>query len=464
MPAAPATVEAKQMVTPAPAPAAGQTSTTRTPTSSQASPATPKPDADAAHLPTVLAASAAQPATPLATAAMVVATAETKPAAPQAHLPAAIPTSASIQSAAIPIRTTCPVQPCMRDNAFVGPMPPPAYALTGATVVAAAPADAAAKNNTAGATKGAPADDSWHLGDWCQDAWGEFSNWATREPVVTANVGMDILKPYWKSNPAFSVVSNTSPVLARVTDFDFSMQAVPQFTLGVMGSDNFGVRFGWWGFAAQNSQVTPVAAAGLTAGPLGLPLTAVPGQGIIADSKLRFDVWDFEAFELFHPCRWSLLVSGGIRYAHLSQDYTAVVGGGSGGTFDLLSGHNFNGAGPTLSVGGKRPLGDSNLYVYGNLRGSVLFGSGQQTAADNLGVGNIIQATDDVLPEAELEIGLGWYRALGQAQFFAQVGLVSQVWIDAGNSSRSEITPTVLSQTDATLGLLGLSMRVGVNY
>jgi hypothetical protein len=340
-------------------------------------------------------------------------------------------------------------------------MPP---ACTCAAVVAAAPTDAAAKNTAAGATKGVPADDSWHIGEWCQDIWGEFSNWATREPVVTANLGMDILKPYWKSNPAFAVV--TSPTTARITDFDYGMQVVPQFTLGMLTQEDFGFRFGWWGFASQNSEATLAPGGAVTAAPLGLALPAASGQAIVADSKLRFDVWDFEAFELFHPCHWSLLLSGGIRYAHLSQDYAAIVGGGAGGALTALtSGHDFSGAGPTVSLCGKRPLGAANLYVYGNLRGSILFGNGRQTAADSVGVGNITQTTDDVMPEAELEIGLGWYRALGQAQFFAQMGLVSQVWIDAGNSSRSEISPiSAGSQTDATLGLLGLSMRVGINY
>ena len=333
------------------------------------------------------------------------------------------------------------------------------------STVAAAAVAAAATTTAAAGTKAPPeADDISRVDEWCHDLWGEFSNWATREPVVCADVGLDILRPYWRSNPAFAV-GGGGPFVGRVTDFDYSAQAVPQFTLGVVGHDNFGFRFGWWGFAAQNSAFTGVPALGTSAAPLGVQLPALAGQGIAAASKLRFDVWDFEAFELFQPCRWSLLLSGGIRYAHLSQDYAATVVSGAGSTLSaLLAGNNFNGAGPTLALCGKRPLGDSNLYVYGTLRGSILFGDGKQTVAES-GIADGIQSTnDDVLPEAELELGLGWYQALGQARLFAEIGLIGQAWLEAGNSSRSEIGFGVGNQTDTTLGLFGLSMHVGVNY
>ena len=100
-----------------------------------------------------------------------------------------------------------------------------------------------------------------------------------------------------------------------------------------------------------------------------------------AASKLRFNVLDVEATELLEYSSWHFLLTGGLRYAHISQDYSAVLANGAGAPLaTLASGHNFNGAGPTVSLTGKRPIGLTNLYVFGSARGSVLFGNAKQSA------------------------------------------------------------------------------------
>jgi hypothetical protein len=413
----------------------------------------------------------------------------------------------AINPATLPKSTaSAPVASQRRADLFVGPLLPQdeSTVLTAGATQVKLPDVAAAPSPTPGATKTPPSppDDSWHLGsgcclglcggcrdlchscreccdrcgEHCRDLWGECCNWGAREPIVVANVDLDFLKPYWKTNPAFVVGTMAGPVpTVHVTDFDYSMQVVPQFTLGVMGHDEIGVRFGWWGFAAQSSDFTSVGAGAIatSAAPLGILVPAVATQGLAASSKFRFDVWDFEAFEIFHPCNLSLLVSGGVRYAHISQNYNAFAVDAAGLQLEsVLSGHNFNGAGPTVSVTGKHGLGESNFYIYGNARGSVLFGQGKQTAScllAGIDFADVNNSWNDVLPELEFEVGLGWYRALGQARVFAQAGLVGQAWFEAGNSSRSDLSGvlgsfSVGSQTDGTLGLLGLSVRVGVNY
>ena len=49
------------------------------------------------------------------------------------------------------------------------------------------------------------------------------------------------------------------------------------------------------------------------------------------------------------------LASAGVRYAHLSQGYNAVVVNRDGSTgTSILSGNNFNGAGPTAALEARR--------------------------------------------------------------------------------------------------------------
>lgn len=302
----------------------------------------------------------------------------------------------------------------------------------------------------------------------CGDLWNCCCSWAGDGPTVTASTGFRILKPYWKNNPAFFVSDGTTGI---GTDFDFTTQFVPQFTIGAVGANGFGFRLGWWGFANQTNEFSVIAPGGnaVSAAPLGAQLFGAAATGISAASKLRFNVWDFEATELVEYSSWYFLLTGGLRYAHISQDYAAVLTNGGGTPLaTLASGHNFNGVGPTVSLTGKRPIGLTNLYFFGSARGSVLFGNAKQSAV--LGAADAYASADAVVPEAEVEIGLGYHRSVGRARFFAQAGLIGDVWYEAGNSSRSYITPVIggapglYNSADNNLGLLGLDFRLGVNY
>src|SRR5262249_8024945 len=137
---------------------------------------------------------------------------------------------------------------------------------------------------------------------------------------------------------------------------------------------------GWWGFAVSDTAFTSGPAA--SAAPLGLQaVTLRPTDSLGAFSQLRLNVWDFEATEDLSVGPWSILVAGGVRYAHLAETYNATVRttAGTPGQ-ELASGHNFNGAGPTLAFAVNRPLGSTHFYLYGNCRGSVLFGTAKQSA------------------------------------------------------------------------------------
>ncbi len=111
-------------------------------------------------------------------------------------------------------------------------------------------------------------------------------------------------------------------------------------------------------------------------------------------------------------------------------------------TNNLLSGHNFNGLGPILSLEGRYPLGNSGLALLASARGGLLFGSGSEQATNtilsldptngNAIVGQTaIQATRSVrgvMPFAEFELGAEWGRKIGIYQLSLQTALVGQVW------------------------------------
>jgi hypothetical protein len=188
------------------------------------------------------------------------------------------------------------------------------------------------------------------------------------------------------------------------------------------------------------------------------------------------DVWDFELTDDVRLSRWAGLVALGVRYAHLSQEYSAATTDVTvAGPLALFASHNFNGAGPTLALELHRDLGLCGLYFFGYGRGSVLFGSASersdiQSPSGSLGFTDLTTAAQrqPVLPVGEIDFGLGWNRALRHTVLYAQVGFVGQVWWGAGNvTSETSAISTLLGDSGTrndNLGLIGLSFRTGVNF
>jgi hypothetical protein len=121
-----------------------------------------------------------------------------------------------------------------------------------------------------------------------------------------------------------------------------------------------------------------------------------------------------------------------------------------------------------------RLIGCTHVYWYGNFRGSLLFGTVKQSAslagAGTVDTEDVTSSGHGVLPVGELEIGLGWERDMGTAHVFVRSGLISQVWYEAGNASRSAVAvapfgaPANAAAFDSNLGLFGFSVRAGVDY
>ncbi len=280
--------------------------------------------------------------------------------------------------------------------------------------------------------------------------------------------------------------------LASRQDFGHDLEVSPLIWIGVVNNDGLGFRTRWWQLReSSGTLVVNGDATGSTeitsASPLGLSISS-PSRtledGVGADvwlfhRELKLAVWDVEATQSFDVGSWTLLVTGGARLAHIAQNYSALRSNGgpdpAAGVLvqqdasALWSGHSFNGAGPMASLEARRPIADSGLVLYGNARGSILFGTRKQTAStEEVYVGTLADNTpfnlrtsdvatargDAVLPVVECEVGVEYGRPVGRFYPFVRAGLVSQVWFNAGNSS----------STDGTFGFLGLEAALGVNF
>jgi hypothetical protein len=288
---------------------------------------------------------------------------------------------------------------------------------------------------------------------------------------LTFGGGIYLLQPNWGSNPAYHVTTITktkgfSLFTRTYQDFRYDLQAAPLAWFGFYNENGLGGRLRWFLFEASSREgviVTPDSTV-RTARPLGLILES----GVVGDefrflSNLKLHVWDLEGTRSWNGDNWQLQAAAGVRYAHLSQDYLAMLRPGPGSPTepkDLRFSHNFNGAGPTLAVEGKYCLGCSGLALYGNGRGAILFGTGKeqllQTSTNSVHDHRRQQA--DVLPVSELEVGVQFTRCAFHGLLFIQTGFVGQVWWGAGNASHSD------RNDDTNLGFVGLVVRAGVNF
>lgn len=298
--------------------------------------------------------------------------------------------------------------------------------------------------------------------------------------------GVYLLQPRFDNNMAFGIqgTANRSagPIPPgnpgiRVTqrvEIEHELTAAPEVWIGYRHESGFGGRFRYWSFREGTDQIVnggagPINSTMLfSAAPLGLSL--VNGtQVMAATSKLQLQVYDAEAQYNARAAGWNMLFSGGVRFAQIDQSYNAFVP--QTGNNTLLSNNDFRGAGPTLAVELRHPLGATPLNLYGLARGSLVFGTGRQDAS--LPDQNIValDQRDMAVSVGELELGLEYDRCIGRSRIFGQVAVVGQNWSAPGGASRSSVNVLPggsfvgASYTgDSDINFLGLALRLGVSF
>src|SRR5262245_50759943 len=258
--------------------------------------------------------------------------------------------------------------------------------------------------------------------------------------TIVGGLGVYFIQPNFESNAAFQTTTSIGGVtILRRHDFRYDMDAAPSAWIGWVNDCGFGARLRWFLYdqGAHEETINPGDTTIRSASPIGIPaiVSSKAGNRFSADSGLAVQTFDFELTQSVPGCcDWDLVVAGGIRYAHVAQTYNAfgtttpvaAVLPSAG----ILSGHNFNGAGPTIALEGRRRFGCSGFALYGNLRGSLLFGSAEAQAFRTATAGGVTTIThdsatqqSDVLPIGEIEVGAEYVRGFGRACGVLQVGL-----------------------------------------
>jgi hypothetical protein len=319
-----------------------------------------------------------------------------------------------------------------------------------------------------------------------------------------AGAGVLILQPHWSNNPAYERVgSNAAETLQtnQRVDFDMGAAAAPLIWLGYVGENGFGIRARWSRFYDKSSLSLNSPAQGdptistYSAYPAGVGFSPVPSSSpdyndaFTFASDLTMDVTDLEILWDLHPARGSLLFGAGLRYAHLAQNYdatwvstaTPLASTQDKFTETLVSGHNFSGAGPVVSVEAGYPLGTSGFRFLGGARGSLLFGTGRQQAdllvTDTEGGGNLYSpaltsnsaSVGGVLPVLEFELGADWGHNLGAYRFAIQTAMIGQLWFYGGNASNTtgafgSSYSQQIPNNQETLGLVGARIAASMSY
>lgn len=334
-----------------------------------------------------------------------------------------------------------------------------------------------------------------HCDDICGSAWGaghagSLNACGEATGGWFGDIGFYVLRPQWSGgNPAFAAQTTdvgTGATARQQFDFDHDYNFAPLVSIGYAGPNGLGFRGRWWTLRSREGFDTGVTGtpddnyAFATPSLLGTGGNVNIGDGEeVAGSfrnRLAMDVIDLERTWSNHFGRSALLLSSGVRYAHVGQTYDADLAFSDGIDPTINNAfrfnNTFNGVGPTAALQAFRQIGTTNLSVYGLSRGSLLFGERRQRAFSVVdGVDDQVSLThNSVLPVMEIEAGTNWTRNMGAYDFFAEGGFVGMVWFNAGNAANSDAIVADVFNTAGTdnvnqnLGLVGLRFSTGIRF
>ncbi len=257
------------------------------------------------------------------------------------------------------------------------------------------------------------------------------------------------LQPHFETSDALIVNRGVPGAIATTRNFDYDFEVAPRIHAGVVGDNGFGFRFRGWHFDHSTREsagpedangILNVSSAPIVPSDLplagGFVLETGPGERLQARHSLMMTTIDLEATQHYDFRVNTLLVSAGVRYAHVEQRYDVSRWNAANvRTGALDHDHDFEGVGPTVSAEWLHPFGDSGLSVYGNGRGSVVFGARDQTASGFAMAGPMVrQDREDQYAQVGIgEVGVGLQYSEGW--FSMRAGYEGQLWTNVGSAS-----------------------------
>jgi hypothetical protein len=287
-----------------------------------------------------------------------------------------------------------------------------------------------------------------------------------------------------------------TPVALNIEDFDYKYEVSPRVWLGIAGPDGWGFRTSYWHFDTdvavprEGLNGANVGSTLISAAPLGVTITTptillapLPGHDdhLETTTSLNTDVYDFEVTRQINCCCLCMLASAGARYAMIRQTYGAHISNEFNNPavlselIDLHSPCKFLGAGPTADLDATYPLGHSGFSLYGNFRGAVLIGHYEQEASASVTFtrANVATTTplavasfrrDAAVPEAEVELGVGWTGDMDRIKPFVRVGAVAMNYWDVLNNNNVIGTTPNPETLNGNLTFFGMTFTAGFSF
>jgi hypothetical protein len=287
-----------------------------------------------------------------------------------------------------------------------------------------------------------------------------------------ASFGLYLLRPYWsKRNFSISVPGETGgTILGDSRDVTHDYSAAPIGEVAFTFKDYPALSFK--GFNLNlSSQLDRTFISGATTA----SLTATNSLSITEFNALELP-FPIKPWGFLNGCvddRHGITFSAGPRYTQVKQDYHALLTAGMNST--ALDAHqDFTGFGGTSSVE-IRSKECCCLTLYGNLRGSILYGTNNKNGSLVTTGATPVQMTEsrtDFVPIGEVEVGVEWRprvkvfgvscRTPTDPQLGIRAAFLGQVIGDVGLPSPASHDQRAFD--NGAVYLAGLGVQFGVRY
>lgn len=292
-----------------------------------------------------------------------------------------------------------------------------------------------------------------------------------------------IVAPHFGTNTAY-VIDNSDNDTAdtmKNVQFDWDLEYSPRIELGYISPcTNVGWRARYWHFehsngvrAVNNTDADDVFNVEPQDDP-DIQINVDDGDILESTHSLALRVFDLEGMRRAGSNGTTFTGSAGLRYVRMDQTLNAGdFDGANGNLLDSLRyRHNFEGIGPTCSVEALRRIRCSNWGVFGNLRGSLLYGTSDIDAVDyNYPSGTVNQKYDmhnprDLMGVAETQLGVDYRRCCSSGHtLFLRAAWELQYWANggSGNGQHGDDDDRI-PNTETDMGFMGVTASAGVDF
>lgn len=265
------------------------------------------------------------------------------------------------------------------------------------------------------------------------------------EPSTYAGFSFLFTKAHMKESFEATITNVVTPSLTLVP-LDTDYELTPRVWLGMTNDRGWGFRVTYWGYDHGGNPQTFVSDGinlpGANVTTVIFPAAIIapaPGDLLSTSSRLETSTLDAEGTLDVQWSELRLRAGGGLRYAKVEQQMSALAtrGGATIGSLDWT--REFEGLGPTLSASFNQPLWN-RVSAIGIARGSLLYG---EKSLQRSVIGDItptpgppivqLNNADEVTAAFEIGLGAEWTRELAGGQQLVLQGMYEgQLWTDAG--------------------------------